>query len=84
MNMIEGAQLSRAVAQTLDSRDYPSVIPGRYAGDGIRAPSKGGTMVLRPCDWCGKLCNFRRSGSRICPECWRNRANGRVNRGEIS
>jgi hypothetical protein len=46
----QDAQISRAVTRTPDGRDYPSVIPGRYAGDGIRAPSKGGTMVLRPCD----------------------------------
>jgi hypothetical protein len=80
----QDAQISRAVTRTPDGRDYPSVIPGRYAGDGIRAPSKGGTMVLRHCDWCGKLCNFRRSGTRICTECWRNRRNADVNQGEIS
>jgi hypothetical protein len=64
------AQMSTAAQQSPDGRGYPSVIPGRYAGDGIRSPSRGGTMVLLPCDWCGKPCNFRRSGSRIYPDCW--------------
>jgi hypothetical protein len=80
----QDAQISRAATQTPDGRGYPTVIPCRYAGDGIRAPSKGGTMVLRPCDWCGKFCNFRRSGSRICTECWRNRKNSDVKHGDIS
>jgi len=66
----QAAQVSRAVTQTPDGRDYPSVIPGRFAGDGIRTPSRGGAMILVPCDWCGKLCNFRRSGPRICTSCW--------------
>lgn len=69
----QDAQNSVAAAQPPDGRDYPSTVPGRFAGDGIRASSAGGAMVLRPCDWCGKFCNFRRSGSRMCPGCWRNR-----------
>jgi hypothetical protein len=74
----QDAQKSLVAHQTPDPRDYPSVLSGRYATDGIRASSKGGAMVLKPCDWCGRLCNFRRSGSRICPECWRNRSKLRV------
>ena len=56
-----------------DAKDYPSVLTGRHAADGIRASYRGGKMVLRPCEWCGHLCNFRRSGSRICTACWGKR-----------
>ena len=78
------AQISTVPMRTPDGRGYPSVIPGRYAGDGIREPSRGGAMVLRPCDWCEQLCNFRRSGSRICPDCWRNRRTIGVKQGDVS
>lgn len=70
----QDAQKSLVAHQSPNPRDYPSTVKGRYAGDGIRASSRGGAMVLKPCDWCGRLCNFRRSGSRICPDCWRNRS----------
>lgn len=79
----QSAQKSLVGHHSMDPRDYPSVLSGRYAGDGIRASSKGGVMVLRPCDWCGKLCNFRRAGSRICPGCWSNRDSERVAKGDV-
>ena len=77
----QNAQKSPVAYYSPNPRDYPTALAGRYAGDGIRASTKGGAMVLRPCDWCGRLCNFRRAGHRICTECWANRDN--VNRGVI-
>jgi len=77
----EESKKSIAATHSSDGRGHPSVMPGRFAGDGIRDTRRGGTMVLRPCHWCGKLCNFRRAGSRICPDCWRDRASIRVKQG---